>query len=89
MDMKKKILGLMIVLVLTFCLCSCCKDVSDNSNKNEPSMFVCVENAGKWRIVYNKDTKVMYAVSNGGYNAGTFTLLVDENGNPMIYKVKD
>ena len=54
-------------------------------NKNTP-MFVEVERATNWKIVYHKDTKVMYAVSNGGCNQGTFTLLVNEDGTPMLYK---
>ena len=29
--------------------------------------------------------KVMYAVSDGTYNHGNFTLLVDANGNPLLY----
>ncbi len=49
------------------------------------SMFVEVEQAGIWEIVYDKETKVMYAVSSGNYNWGNFTLLVDENGNPRIW----
>ena len=49
-------------------------------------MFVEIERGGTYRIVYQKETKVMYAVSSSGYNAGTFTLLVDENGDPMLYK---
>jgi hypothetical protein len=28
----------------------------------------------------------MYAVSSGAYNGGTFTLLVDENGKPMLWE---
>lgn len=41
---------------------------------------------GTYRIVYHKENKVMYAVSSSGYNAGNFTLLVDENGDPMLYE---
>jgi hypothetical protein len=36
--------------------------------------------------VYQKDTKVMYVISSGTYNHGTFTLLVNADGSPMIYK---
>lgn len=82
------------------CLCMClmltsCKDVNneletaynDNSKKvKESSMFIEVESTYTWRIVYHKETKVMYAVSDGSYNYGTFTLLVDENGKPLLYK---
>ena len=47
--------------------------------------MVEVEQTGGYRIVYDKYTKVMYAVSAGYYNFGTFTLLVDANGNPLLY----
>jgi hypothetical protein len=33
-----------------------------------------------------KDTHVMYVVSLCTYNAGNFTLLVDADGKPLIYK---
>lgn len=40
-----------------------------------------------WSVVYHKDTKVMYVVTNGEYNGGTyiFTLLVDAQGRPMLW----
>ena len=48
-------------------------------------MFIEVEQTSAWKIVYDKETKVMYAVSFGIYNCGNFTLLVDENGNPKLW----
>ena len=48
-------------------------------------MFVLIEVAASWKIVYHKDTKVMYAVSNGNDNYGTFTLLVNADGTPMVW----
>lgn len=54
-------------------------------NDAPPSMFVEVEQAHTWSVVYHRNTKVMYAVSRGGYNNGTFTLLVSADGTPMIY----
>ncbi|MBP5604551.1 MAG: hypothetical protein J6X60_03270 [Ruminiclostridium sp.] len=50
------------------------------------SMFVMVEQAPYWFVVYNKDTKVMYAVSRESGNRGNFTLLVNPDGTPMIWK---
>lgn len=50
------------------------------------SMFVEVERANSWRVLCHRDTRVMYAVSDGSYNYGTFTLLVDADGNPMLYE---
>lgn len=86
--MKKKILSVMIVLTLALSLRGC-QEVKDKADSKEQSMFVCVESTSSWYIVYHKETKVMYAVSGGYYNSGTFTLLVDENGNPMIYESED
>ena len=36
-------------------------------------------------VVADRDTKVMYAVSRGGYNCGNFTLLVDADGKPLLW----
>lgn len=37
-------------------------------------------------IVVDKETRVMYAVSDGKYNHGTLTLLVDANGKPRLWE---
>lgn len=62
----------------------------DFSNEDEDldrdSSFVCVETTSINKIVYHKETKVMYAISTGRNNKGVFTMLVDEDGNPMIWK---
>ncbi len=39
-----------------------------------------------WLIVYRRETKVMYAVSNSNHNVGTFTLLVNADGTPMLWR---
>ena len=39
-----------------------------------------------YNIVYHKQIKVMYVVSDVAYNRGNFTLLVNPDGTPMIYK---
>lgn len=72
--------------LLTVALMGCNKKVdSIESNKgSNASMFVCVERARTWMIVYHKETKVMYAVSTYGPNV--FTLLVDRDGKPMIWE---
>jgi hypothetical protein len=41
-----------------------------------------------YNIVYHKQTKVMYVVSDVDYNRGNFTLLVNSDGTPMIYKAE-
>lgn len=57
--------------------------------EKESSMFIEIEEASYWSVVYHRETKVMYAVSNGYSNSGTFTLLVDENGKPMLYQAEE
>ena len=44
----------------------------DTESKNLQSMFVVVERCECWNVVYDKNTKVMYAVSDGAENRGTF-----------------
>ena len=87
----KKIL-LAIILILCLALCSCGpvmqthEQVSGNSDEMH-SMFILLEkNDGiGYLIVYHKDTKVMYAISCGYYNKGTFTVMLNPDGTPMIY----
>lgn len=82
--MKRK---LAYILILSMLLLSGCKRVeSVNDNNKDTSMFVIVEQTGTWDVVYHKETKVMYAVSCGAYNGGTFTLLVDADGKPMLWE---
>ena len=91
--MSTKFAVLFWMLVLVFGLAACGYSEMDTIYDTEPeglppplSMFVEIERGGTYRIVYQKENKVMYAVSSSGYNGGNFTLLVDENGDPMLYK---
>lgn len=90
--MKKK-----LVCMITGCLlvmgmfvgCSGYSDenkVSDIESDELQPIFVEIENIERdtrWIVVYDQDTKVMYVVS---LRSGYFTLLVDENGKPKLYK---
>lgn len=80
--MMKKIIALMIV-VLAVTLTGC-SEVEDKSS--DMSEFVIVESTSMWKVVYHKKTKVMYVVSDGTYNRGTFTLLMNEDGTPMLWE---
>lgn len=51
-----------------------------------PSRFVIIEQSDLWNVVADQETKVMYAVSAGSYNHGTFTMLVDSDGTPLLYE---
>lgn len=79
--------GKAIILAIIACMMlSSCNRVETAKKEDDTSMFVKVETTRYWEVVYHKDTKVMYAVSTGTYNYGTFTLLVDAAGKPMIYE---
>lgn len=82
----KKIIILLIFIVL---LVGCGREISKEENGERQSMFIEVEYAHPWKVVYHKTTRVMYAVSYGSYNCGTFTLLVNPDGSPMIFDSDD
>ena len=80
---RKMIVILLIVMTM---LTGCGATVEKKTTNFSMSMFVLVEKTDAWHIVYHKDTKVMYAISMGGYNRGTFTVLVDTEGKPMLWE---
>ena len=89
--MKKIIVTFVLIVCVSMTSCNQTKVLKHedvDSNNSNISMFVEVERSTNWQIVYHRDTKVMYAVSAGDYKRGTFTMLVDENGSPMIYEGK-
>lgn len=83
---KKQFLTVALAVVMVVCLVGCGQEVQDKSDKNSQSMFVCIETTTNWKVVYHKDTKVMYAVSNRRYNRGVFTPLYNADGTLQIYE---
>lgn len=90
----KKILCLMfIITVFSFSGCKGYTKVENTAQYTKKevdntSMFVVVEETYGWTIVYHKKTKVMWAISAGYANGsqGVFTLMVDADGNPLLYE---
>ena len=79
------------IIIMLLLAVGCTKVEKVEKAKPEPeridkSRFMEVERTNAWKIIADRETGVMYAVSYGGYNIGTFTLLVDADGNPLIYK---
>ena len=87
----KRIILICIACMVLLCGCSSNYVETEKTNQEEKntSMFVEIETTDKWIVVYHKETKVMYVVSYGGYNIGTFTLLVNADGTPMMYEGDD
>lgn len=90
--MKKNLIILIVLAMLMFCLTGCGskKQLTEEdfaeASKSKYSMFIEVEDGSCYDIVYHKTTKVMYAISRGAYNQGTFTVLLNSDGNPMLYE---
>lgn len=72
----------LVIMVLFFVGC----DNTNNSAKADDSVFITVSYKNEYQIVYDKETKVMYAMSDGYYNEGSFIMLVNADGTPKLYK---
>ena len=87
--MKRKIFTLIMVVCLSVSLAGCSNNrvtVENNKTTENTSMFVEVEHGYDWRVVYHKETKVMYVISCGYYNTGNFTVMVDADGKPLLWE---
>ena len=87
-----KLLAIFMAIALCACLFGCAAEAQiSKEGEVEPesntSMFVEVEKVtDNWRVVYHRDTKVMYVVSAASYNRGVFTVMVNPDGTPMIWE---
>ena len=77
----KKFLAI-IILVFVFLFAGC----GEGQSYSGENMFITVQSNLTYKVVYHKDTKVMYTVSCGTDNQGEFTLLVNPDGSPMLYE---
>ena len=72
----------LVVVVLFFVGC----DDTNNSVKADDDVFVMVSKNFSYAVVYDRETKVMYAISDASYDQGNFTMLVNADGTPKLYK---
>ena len=87
--MIKRILCLLIVIFILITCVGCGSNIATvediKSKEDFSSMFVIIESDHLWseyNIVYHKETKVMYAVSCNT----VFTVMVDADGEPLLYE---
>lgn len=88
---NKKFLTIVICLfMIIFGFAACgnsTANTTDSNNNYNGNMFTRVKSGlGAFYIVYDNETKVMYAVSDGDYNRGVLTMLVNADGTPKLYK---
>lgn len=79
-----------LVLALCMILTSCGLFETKSNRVNEEgdpvSMFTTVETTASWKIVYHKDTLVMYAVSTGIHGSGVFSPMLNPDGTLMLWQ---
>ena len=86
---KRIVAGLaafLIILSIVVMFTGCASTRAEATEVDDGNTFILVDADYYCWIVYHKDTKVMYAVSRSGYNAGTYTVLVTAAGTPMIWE---
>ena len=79
----------LIVIFLLMFLLTGCGESTESQDSREENMFVYIQKpnpSDPYAVVYQRDTKVMYVISEGTYNYGTFTMLVNPDGSPMLYE---
>lgn len=64
----------------------CSTPASASEEVVQPITFIEVGEVDFGKIVYCKQTKVMYIYSFSSYNCGSYTLLVNADGSPMIWE---
>lgn len=83
--MRKVISVIAIMLVVLCCFHGCGAEAENETKEEQISMFVVVEEANSWAVLYHRETKVMYVMSRGGYNTGNFTVLLNPDGSPLVW----
>ena len=76
--MRKMIIVFLLGII---CLTGCAKETASDKQRQ----FFTVEKYPTFTIVCDRNTDVLYTVSNGVYNSGDLTLLVDADGKPLLY----
>ena len=78
---------IIVSIILMFAGCASTRaEAKEVDDVDDGNTFVLVDADYYCWVVYHKDTKVMYAVSRSPNNIGTYTLLVNADGTPMIWK---
>lgn len=82
----KRLIVIALASLMILSLSACATKTTDETVRGESSRMVKIEEAVTYCIVYDKETRVMYAVSQGGRSYGVFTALLDADGKPLLYR---
>lgn len=85
----KRIFAIVMLILALCCSLAACGDISgyvvNTADPEAVSGFVKVADVHLGHIVYDPDTMVMYIVSDGSYNRGTYTVMVNADGTPKLW----
>lgn len=88
--MKKIKLSFAIVLLATVLFgCGSERTIQNEAKKEQNSYntyFIRISSEYGGDIIYDSRTGVQYWRSDGSYNHGSLTVLLDADGKPLIYK---
>lgn len=86
--MKRTIKIALAALMFALCagMLAGCPGNEAQSEWKAPFEWVYSSALAIYRVGYDPDTGVMYAMSNGGHNSGTLTLLVNADGSPKVWE---
>lgn len=80
---EKIILIPLTIFVIIISLTSC---KTEGANNIPTERFKVIYEEEYFNVIYDTQTKVQYAVSNGTENRGNLTVLLNSQGNPLLYK---
>ena len=82
----KKIVLAFLLTVTVLAISGCSDPMNEETHADMTSTLIEVETYDSFDVVYDKDTKVMYVISSGTSNYGNFTMLVNADGTPKLWK---
>lgn len=86
----KKVTLILLILSIVFLLVGCSgyselDKAPSKEQEQKRSTLMILDEYYTGVLLVDRDTRVMYWMSDGKYNRGTLTLLVDQDGNPKIW----
>ena len=86
--MKNKIIALLLAAIMAVSFTGCTSVEQEYDSMK--SMFVKVEDVYSatygWEVYYHRETKVMYVRATHGSGSGTWTVMLDADGKPLLWE---
>ena len=80
---------LVLLIALGVGMLAGCGGGETQSDAEAPFAWIYSTGIAMYRVGYDRDTGVMYCMSNGYGNSGTLTMLVNADGTPKVWEGYD